>query len=91
LIGHTRTTILYALDSEMTLLDLARATGQRRENIVHHLRVLAKTNLVLADAAPQPRCRYRRTALADLLLESGTGHNAVITPRLNHAGSRRLG
>jgi hypothetical protein len=92
LIGHTRTTLLYALDSELTLLDLARATGQRRENVLHHLRVLCKTNLVLADASPQPRCRYRRTALAELLLDSGAGHNAVITPGLSRvpAGSRRM-
>jgi DNA-binding transcriptional ArsR family regulator len=80
LIGHTRTTLLYALDCEMTVLELARATGQRRENVLHHLRVLSKTNLVLADASPQPRCRYRRTALADLLLESGAGDSAIITP-----------
>jgi Bacterial regulatory protein, arsR family len=73
LIGHARTTILYALDGEMTLRDLTRVTGQRRGNILHHLRVLCRTNLVLAGASRRPPATYKRTPLADLLLDSGVG------------------
>jgi hypothetical protein len=81
LIGHTRTTILYALDGEMTLRDLARVTGQRRGNVLHHLRVLCRTNLVVAGGPSLRPSTYKRTPLADLLLDAGAGLRSVYPGR----------
>ncbi|HEX3824496.1 MAG TPA: winged helix-turn-helix domain-containing protein [Mycobacteriales bacterium] len=87
LIGHTRTTILYALDGEMTLRDLARVTGQRRGNVLHHLRVLCRTNLVLAGGPPRRPTTYQRTPLADLLLDTGAGLRSVDAGRSSEAST----
>jgi DNA-binding transcriptional ArsR family regulator len=72
LIGQSRTVILYALEDTLTIRDLARVTGQQRSNVVHHLEVLRQTNLVdVADAPSRGQARYRRSALAELLLNDG--------------------
>jgi DNA-binding transcriptional ArsR family regulator len=72
LIGQSRTVILYALEDASTISELAHLTGQRRANVVHHLEVLRGTNLVdAADVLSRGQVRYRRTALAELLLSLG--------------------
>ncbi|HTW19077.1 MAG TPA: helix-turn-helix domain-containing protein [Mycobacteriales bacterium] len=72
LLGYPRTVILYALEGEMTAHELARATGQRRKNTLHHLRVLARTHLVTREVARGRAAAptYRRTALGAELLGS---------------------
>jgi hypothetical protein len=73
LIGHARTTILYALDGERTIRGLMHETGLRRDSIIHSLELLCATGLVAAQDMCNGRpASYRRTRFAEALLDTGS-------------------
>jgi hypothetical protein len=89
LIGPARATILYALEREMTVRDLARITGQRQGNVLHHLNVLCHTNLVVGDDVTRhPPRKYWRSELGELLLDSDANRLLAAAAR-NRSGATK--
>jgi hypothetical protein len=85
LLGQPRSTILYALSSEVTVRDLVTATGQRHDSIVRSLELLCGTGLIAAeDAAAGRPATYRRTRLSEALLDAGASRGP--TTRLQIVG-----
>lgn len=80
LLGHSRAALLYALDTAETIMDLARATGQGRQNVKYHLDVLCRARLVARTGTRAAAARYARTALGDQLLSVGAARTAHVRP-----------
>jgi DNA-binding transcriptional ArsR family regulator len=71
LLGASRAMVLHSLDSAATTTQLARGTDQSLGAVGDHLKVLRDAGLVARTRAGRS-VLYRRTALGDALVASGT-------------------
>jgi DNA-binding transcriptional ArsR family regulator len=79
LLGRSRAAILRALSVPQSTTDLALSLRQSPPSVSQHLSVLRRTGLVVSWRSGR-RVYYRRTALADSVLEASGGTKAADAP-----------